>query len=107
MAASDYVPMMLSMAAMDTLGVVALYTFTALVARRWFWTLGLFNSICFFLSGLVSAYAVEYVTIFIVHYWQYETSMPILLGVGLFPLFQISLTGLFSVFVARNIAGLR
>ena len=66
MAASDYVPMMLSMAAMDTLGVVALYTFTALVARRWFWTLGLFNSICFFLSGLVSAYAVEYVTIFIV-----------------------------------------
>ena len=103
--ASDYVPMMLFMAALDSLGIIGLYCFTALVARRWFWELGLFNSLCFFLSGLVSAYAVEYVSIFMLHIWQYNSSMPMLFGVGLFPLFQLSLTGLLSVFVARKVAG--
>jgi hypothetical protein len=104
MPASDYVPMMLLMAAMDSLGILGLYSFTALVARRWFWELGLFNSLCFFLSGFVAAYTVEYISIFMLHTWQYGPSMPILFGVGLFPLFQLSLTGLLSVLVARKVA---
>ncbi|MEI8185626.1 MAG: hypothetical protein WCG19_02915 [Chlorobiaceae bacterium] len=104
MRASDYVPMMLLMAAMDTLCIMGLYCITALLARRWFWPLGLYNSLCFFLSGVVSAYAVEYVSIFILHLWQYGPSMPILFGAGLFPLLQFSVTGLLSVFVARQVA---
>ncbi|MEI6756390.1 MAG: hypothetical protein FDX18_08450 [Chlorobium sp.] len=103
MAASDYVPMMLFMALMDALGITALYCFTALVARRWFWS-GLRNSLFFFLSGLVAAYAVEYITLFELHLWQYRSSMPTLFGIGLFPLFQLSLTALFSLFVARRIS---
>ena len=104
MAASDYVPMMLSMAAMDTLGIIGLYCFTALAARRWLWRLGYYNSLIFFLSGVCSAYAVEYVSIYILHLWQYGPSMPMLFGVGIFPLLQLSLTGLLSVFIARHIA---
>ena len=105
MSASAYVPMMLKMAVMDSLGITGLYCFTAFVAHKWFWELGLFNSLCFFLSGIVSAYAVEYFSIFVLHLWQYDFSMPILFGIGLFPLFQLSLTGLLSVFVARKVAG--
>ena len=105
MPASAYVPMMLTMAAMDSLGITGLYFFTAFVAHRWFWELGLLNSLCFFLSGIVSAFAVEYVSIFVLHLWQYAPSMPVLFGIGLIPLFQLSLTGLLSVFVARKVAG--
>ena len=101
MAASDYVPMMLFMAFMDTLGILALYCLTALFSRRWFWTPDLRNSSFFFLSALVAAYAVEYVALFMLHIWQYRPLMPRLFGVGLFPLLQMSLTGLFSVFAAR------
>jgi hypothetical protein len=105
MAASDYVPMMLFMACMDTLGILALYFLTALVSRRWFWSLDLRNGTIFFLSALVAAYAVEYVALFLLHLWQYRPLMPRLFGVGLFPLLQMSLTGLFSVVAARQVAG--
>ena len=105
MVASDYVPMMLFMALMDTLGVMALYFLTALFSRKWFWSPDLRNSSFFFLSALVAAFAVEYVALFILHLWQYRSSMPRIFGVGLFPLLQLSLTGLFSVFVARHSAG--
>ncbi|NTW70565.1 MAG: hypothetical protein HGB23_12130 [Chlorobiaceae bacterium] len=105
MAASDYVPMMLSMALMDTLGISALYALTALVSGRWIWSLDVRNSSFFFLSALAAAYGVEYVALFKSHTWQYSSSMPLLFGVGLFPLIQLSITGLFSVFVACKVAG--
>jgi len=105
MPAAVYVPMMLSMAAMDTFSITALYCVTALVFRTWFWVPGLNNSLLFFMLGLIAAYAVEYVSIFIFNLWQYQSSMPVVFGVGLFPLFQLSFTGLFSVFVARKVAG--
>ena len=105
MAASDYVPMMLSMASMDVFAILGLFFFTSLLAHSWLWTLGLRNCLIFSLSGLITAYTVEYVSIFILHLWQYQPSMPILLGVGLFPLVQLSLTGLFSLYVARRVAG--
>ena len=105
MAASDYVPMMLFMSLMDTLGILALYCLTALFSRRWFWSTDLRNTSFFFLSALVAAYAVEYVALFMLHLWQYRPLMPRLFGVGLFPLLQMSLTGLFSVFVTRHVAG--
>jgi hypothetical protein len=105
MAASDYVPMMFFMSLMDTLGVIALYCLTALFSRKWFWSNDVRNSSFFFFSALVAAFAVEYVALFMLHLWQYRSSMPSLFGVGLFPLLQLSLTGLFSVFVARHGAG--
>jgi hypothetical protein len=105
MEASDYVPMMLFMSLMDTLGIMALYCLTALFSGRWFWSPDLRNNSFFFLSALVAAYAVEYVALFMLHLWQYRPLMPRFFGVGLFPLLQLSLTGLFSVFLDRHSAG--
>jgi len=51
-----------------------------------------------------AAYGVEYVSLSLLHLWQYGPAMPLVLGVGLFPLLQLSLTGLFSVIAARAIA---
>ncbi len=107
MAAMDYVPMMLFMASMDTLGIIALYALTAIAGRTWFWNSGLRNNTIFFLFGIVAAYVVEYITLYKLHLWQYGPSMPILFGVGLSPLFQLSLSGLFSIYVARLVAGSR
>ena len=105
MAASDYVPMMLFMALMDTLGIFALYCLTALFSRRWFWSFALPQISFFFFSALAAAYGVEYVALYRLHIWQYLPSMPLVFGVGIFPLIQLSLTGLFSIFVARRVAG--
>ena len=105
MAASDYVPMMLFMALMDSLGITLLYFITALVFRTWFWIPGLPQLSFFFFSALAAAYGVEYVALFVLHTWKYLPSMPLIFGVGLFPLIQLSLTGLLSVFVARQVAG--
>lgn len=104
MAASAYVPMMLSMAFMDTLAITGLYCLTALGSRTLFWKPDLRNSSIFFLTGLAAAYGVEYVSLSLLHLWQYGPAMPLVLGVGLFPLLQLSLTGLFSVIAARAIA---
>jgi hypothetical protein len=104
MAASDYVPMMLFMALMDTLGIIALYGLTALVFRSWIWRPDFRCSLFFCVSALAAAYAVEYVALFRSHTWQYSPAMPLLFGVGLFPLIQLSITGLFSVVSARHVA---
>jgi hypothetical protein len=104
MAASVYIPMMLSMAVMDTLSITLLYALTALVCRTWIWSLDLRNGSFFSLSALVAAYGVEYVALFKSYTWQYSPSMPLLFGVGFFPLIQLAITGLFSVFVARKVA---
>jgi len=103
MAAVKYVPMMIFMAAMDTLGITALYLLTALLVRIWFWEPDFRNSSIFFLAGLAAAYAIEYISLHALHLWHYLPGMPIIFGVGLYPLFQISLTGLLSVLLARKI----
>jgi hypothetical protein len=104
MAAGNYVPMMVFMAAMDTLGITALYALTALLVRVWFWEPDFRSSSIFFLAGLVAAYTIEYISLYVLHLWHYLPGMPLVFGVGLFPLFQLSLTGLCSVFMARKIS---
>lgn len=104
MPAGEYVPMMLFMALMDTLGISALYLFTALSARQWSWPGSWRNNSIFFLAALAAAFTIEYISIFMLHLWHYGPSMPVVFGVGLLPLFQLALTGLFSVYVARRFA---
>ncbi|NTU45713.1 MAG: hypothetical protein HGA99_09395 [Chlorobiaceae bacterium] len=104
MPADEYVPMMLFMALMDTLGIVALYLFTALIVRRWSWVCSWRNNSIFFLSALAAAFTIEYISINVLHLWHYRTAMPVVFGVGLLPLFQLALTGLLSVFVAGRFA---
>jgi len=104
MAAEDYVPKILLAAVMDTFGIIILYCLTAIVFRTWFWKLGLYNGLFFSLSSLAVAYIVESIALFELHLWQYRPSMPLVFGIGLSPLLQLSLTGLFSVFVAHKVA---
>ena len=105
MAASAYVPMMLLAALMDTFAIAVIYFLTALFARVWFWDQGLRNRLFFLFTALFAASLLEYVSINSLHLWHYRPSMPVLFGIGLFPLVQLSLTGLFSLFVARKVAG--
>jgi len=105
MAASAYVPMMLLAALMDTLAIALLYSITALFARSWFWDKGLRNRLFFLCIGLLAASLLEYVSINSFLLWHYLPSMPVIFGIGLFPLVQLSFTGLFSLFLARKVAG--
>ncbi|MEI8031832.1 MAG: hypothetical protein WCH05_00580 [Chlorobiaceae bacterium] len=102
MAAERYVPMMLFMASMDAVGIAVLYVLTAIGARQLYWQPFLRNMAVFSLSALVAAFAVEHAALYWLHLWHYRTAMPELFGVGILPLIQMPLTGLFSVAVARK-----
>ncbi len=87
MAASAYVPMMLLAALMDTFAIAVIYSLTALFARTWFWDQVSRNRLFFLCIGLLAASLLEYVSINSLHLWHYRSSMPLLFGIGLFPLF--------------------
>jgi hypothetical protein len=106
LAASVYVPMMLRMALFDALAITGLYLLTSLFSGTLVWSPGRKNSAVFFLAAIVASYAVEYFSVHIFYAWAYGELMPILFGVGLAPLLQLSLTGLLSVIFALGLSRL-
>ncbi len=46
--------------------------------------------------GLITAYGIEMRAVYFLHRWRYSPAMPLLLGVGVSPLVQLSITGLIS-----------
>ncbi|ACF46145.1 hypothetical protein Paes_1112 [Prosthecochloris aestuarii DSM 271] len=104
MPAGSYVPMMLEMAGYDTLAVSAFYLFISRLNNTLLWPLTLINISIFSLIALLMAYGTEYSAVHILHQWDYRPSMPTVLGVGLFPLFQLTATGLLAMFFSGKIA---
>jgi hypothetical protein len=96
--------MMIRMAFLDGIAIIGLYLFTALHAKAWIWVPVPGTAAIFVLSGILLAYAVEYLSINILHEWAYTPYMPVVLGVGVLPLLQLSLTGLLSILVADSMS---
>jgi hypothetical protein len=103
--ASVYVPMMARMALFDAISVIGMHLFTAMFARKFLWRPSGRNLIVFCLAGALPAWAVEYVSVNLLHLWSYTTAMPVLFRVGLSPLLQLPLTGVAGIVVARAVAG--
>lgn len=104
-AAAKYVLMMNSVSFMDAVIITGIYFITALVSRDIFW-LKEWNSarITVFVSiGGIVAVAIECMAVYVLRAWGYNASMPLVLGIGLSPLLQLSATGVLAIYVARRI----
>lgn len=54
-------------------------------------------------AGLAIAAAIEYGKVFVLKAWSYTPPMPVVFGIGVSPLFQLSVTGLVSFWLTRSI----
>lgn len=103
--ALNYVPMMLHVSSVDGLIVLGLYLFVSICWRDLFWIerSGRAPVITFAIAGLAVAAAIEVRAVFYYHKWIYKAAMPTLFGIGLSPLIQLSVTGLFAAWLTREI----
>lgn len=53
-------------------------------------------------AGLAIAAAIEYRKVFVLKTWSYTPLMPTVFGIGVSPLFQLSVTGLVSFWLTRR-----
>ncbi|TKB23713.1 hypothetical protein FCL47_21220 [Desulfopila sp. IMCC35006] len=103
--ASEYVPMVLYLSTMDSLIVLSLYIGVSLMWWNFFW-LKLFSKaqiVVFSTIGILVAALIEYSSLFYYHRWLYKTEMPTVFGLGISPLLQLSVAGLVSVWLSKEI----
>jgi hypothetical protein len=55
------------------------------------------------LTGILVSGLVEYRAVYVLKEWQYGPNMPIILGIGLSPLVQISVTGLLALWLTGRL----
>ena len=103
--ASNYVPMLIHISSVDSLLIDGLYLATGLVRRKILWIKEFSHSqwSVFTACGILTAGFIEYRAVYLAHRWAYKTGMPTILGLGLSPLVQLSLTGLLSIWLAKEI----
>jgi hypothetical protein len=103
--ADKYVRMSLYVTFVDTLLIVGIYLFTAFAFRNLLWERSPRKGevILFSLAAFGLAAFIEYRAIFWLHRWAYAEAMPVIFGIGLFPLFQLWITGLGAIWLSRQI----
>lgn len=100
-----YVRMMIYMSFMDALTILTMYLVCAMFIKDVLWLKKLQRRrvVVFFIVGLIVAIAVEYWAVYVTHEWYYDDKMPVILGIGVSPLLQLSVTGLLSLCVIQRL----
>jgi len=102
---SRYVPMMLAMSAKDSLIILGLFFFISFFCRSLAW-LKFFtkaNLTAFIICSMMTATAIEWVSVYVMARWSYREAMPTIFGIGLSPLIQLTCTGLLSLWLSKKI----
>ena len=89
----------------DSLTVLGLYLGVGIMWLDLFW-IKLFMKrqiLVFTLIGVAAAAIIEYISVFYYHRWMYKEDMPTVFGIGISPLFQLSITGFLAVWLAREL----
>jgi len=100
-----YVRMMVYMSFMDAVTILAMYLVCAFFMKDVLWLKELNHKrvVMFFLFGIFVAIAAEYWAVYISHEWHYNQYMPVILGIGISPLLQLSVTGLVAFWLMKRI----
>ena len=103
--AARYIPMIVYVSTLDALIIAGMYLAVALLWKDLLWlkTFRNMQILVFFAIGLAVAAFIEYRAVFILKKWSYNPWMPTLFGIGLSPLFQLSLTGLAAIWLTRRL----
>jgi hypothetical protein len=105
MEASHYIPMIVYVSTIDSLFIIGLYMATGIVWRNILWIKEfiLYQWLLFTASGILLAGVIEYRAVYSTDRWSYMPYMPTLFGLGLSPLVQLSLTGLVTILLVKEI----
>ena len=100
-----YVRMMVYMSFMDSVTILVIYLVCAFFMKDALWLreLNRRRGIIFFVIGLIVAVTAEYWAVYVAHEWHYNNRMPVMLGIGLSPFFQLSVTGLMSLWLTKKL----
>ena len=88
----------------DVIITASILLFFALVKwnRWWFLHPSSWDIVCFLAINLALAILVEYLNVYAQHDWGYLPSMPIILGIGLFPMLQWIILPAVLVFILQH-----
>jgi len=100
-----YVRMMVYMSFMDAVTILAMYLVCAFFMKNILWLkeVNRKRTGIFFILGLFVAVVAEYWAVYVSHEWHYNQYMPVIFGIGLSPLLQLSGTGLVAIWLTKRI----
>jgi hypothetical protein len=103
--ADRYVRMVCYVSGVDAFIVLGIFLFTSLAWRNAFWIrrMNSMHVLVVLLTGILVSGLVEYRAVYVLKEWQYGPNMPIILGIGLSPLVQISVTGLLALWLTGRL----
>ncbi len=103
--AMKYVLMVSYVSAIDGFLILGIYLLIAALWRDVAWIREINGKqICaVLLAGLLLAAAIEYRKVFVTRTWSYNRLMPTFFGLGLSPLLQLSMTGLWAFWVSGRV----
>ena len=87
----------------DGLLIAGIYLIVSLLLRDIFWirTLNKNKAVIFMVVGLLIAWFIEYRAVFLQGKWSYNALMPVVFGIGISPLLQLSITGIASLILTK------
>lgn len=103
--AKKYVLMVNYVSAVDGFLILGIYLFVSFLWMDIFWLRKINGKHWYtaFIAGLAIAAVIEYRRVFITMTWRYNQFMPTIFGIGLSPLFQLSITGVTTFWLTRRI----
>jgi hypothetical protein len=103
--ADQYVRMVCYVSVVDAFIVLGIFFFISLAWRNAFWIkrMNSMHVLVVLLIGILVSGVVEYRAVYVLKEWQYGPNMPIILGIGLSPLIQISVTGLLALWLTGRL----
>ena len=103
--AEMYVLMLNYVAAVDGIFIVGMYVFVAAFwwDALWLKKMDIKKVGAIVATGLLVASLIEYRKVVILKTWTYLPAMPTILGIGISPLLQLSVTGLLSIWLTRRV----
>ncbi|MBS3113378.1 hypothetical protein J4418_04825 [Candidatus Woesearchaeota archaeon] len=101
----DYFIMMSYVSTIDGLLIVIIYLIISLILKDLFWMKKLENAgiYLFAFVGVVIAAIIEFDALYLRHKWHYNALMPTVLGLGISPLLQLSITGILNVLIVKRL----
>lgn len=105
--ASQYVPMVNFVSILDALAILGIYMIAALFLKDFFWIKNLtkFKIATFLVLSLIVAFIIEYICVYSLKWWAYNSFMPLLAGIGISPLIQLAVTGIVSIVLTSKVFG--
>lgn len=103
--AEKYIRMVIYASSVDGLLIVGIYLFTAIVWKDMLWLQKMDKKqrLAVFVLGMIVAAVVEYRKVFLLKAWSYTKLMPTVFGIGISPMFQLSITGMLAFWLTRRL----